>query len=453
VGTTPPTVGDGARLLPPGLPPDRPPPPRLLSLPLPPTALALGLVALIYGVAGAPVPSAPGLAEAAIGLLLLAAVGLRRPLDLVVSAPLLAAVPRGPEIAACLALLLAVWPGLLRGMFMGWPLNDILRDMLPLAFLFLPVLIRPRSRGQADGILTAVGWGMAAAGFTFALRWWIDLDVSYRVVGAAPIEEQPPFVLKSAALPFAAVWCTAQAARRLGMGGLGMGGLGIGPDRDGPGPGNRHPLRRMLAGGLLLLAALVCLGALAGAVHRAGFILAALACALVLGWRFRSSAGAWLIGLACLAAAWVLWSDTLAGLIHLALEKTQTVGINNRSAEFAAVVGRLMDDPAAFLIGLGWGGQFRNPAVGGIPVTYTHNLASYLLLKVGVLGLLGIGAYLAAVLARGLAAWRARPDLVLALMPSLLMGLMLHTSYKYMCFGLLLLLLRIAGDRAALRED
>lgn len=117
-----------------------------------------------------------------------------------------------------------------------------------------------------------------------------------------------------------------------------------------------------------------------------------------------------------------------------------------------AVIRQAAADPLSFLFGYGWGGMVRSPAAGDIVISYTHNFATYMLLKTGAVGLLGMGAYVAAILARLPHAWRARPDLVLALAPSLLIGLLIHTTYKYLCFGIILTLLLLASESARHRK-
>ena len=47
---------------------------------------------------------------------------------------------------------------------------------------------------------------------------------------------------------------------------------------------------------------------------------------------------------------------------------------------------------------------------------------------------------------------KANPPLALATAPPIAGGLLFHTSFKYLCFGLLLTLLALAGERAGRGE-
>ncbi|WP_119677588.1 hypothetical protein [Indioceanicola profundi] len=398
---------------------------------VPVAAMAIGAALAVYGLASAPAPPSPGIAEALIGLFLIAGAGLARPLWLGSFYLLRSPDLRPSEAGACLALLLAVWPGLLSGLARGWPYAEMARDLLPLAFLFLPVLVRYRAGAETEAALDAIAWALAGVGLAYALRWWVDLNASLRTIGAAALIEKPPFLLKSAALPFASVWLFARGLEKVGSN-VRIGGI--------------------VVGSALMVASFSCLGALAGAVHRAGLILSCGSILIILVRYFDGSAKGRLGATVVLSMLGLLWGEAVSVSADLAMEKTRAVGVNNRLGELMAVIRQAAADPLSFLFGYGWGGMVRSPAAGDIVISYTHNFATYMLLKTGAVGLLGMGAYVATILARLPHAWRARPDLVLALAPSLLIGLLLHTTYKYLCFGIVLTLLLLASEPALHRK-
>jgi hypothetical protein len=145
--------------------------------------------------------------------------------------------------------------------------------------------------------------------------------------------------------------------------------------------------------------------------------------------------------------------DTLAGAVDQVVRKTETYGLNARSDETVAVLDQVGQSWDGLLFGLGWGALIRNPAVGEMWVSYTHNFATYMLVKTGLVGCLVTLAYLASLAP---ALWRVvRSDLPLAasLLPPLALGLFAHTSFKYLCFGLLLSIGILAGELYREREE
>jgi hypothetical protein len=61
-----------------------------------------------------------------------------------------------------------------------------------------------------------------------------------------------------------------------------------------------------------------------------------------------------------------------------------------------------------------------------------------MLLKTGLIGCLATLAYILSMVPASLRLMRTDPSLAVALIPPLGLGLFAHTSFKYMCFGLLL---------------
>ena len=136
--------------------------------------IALVVVLALYGAASLPAPPRPGLIEAAIAGLLVAAVGidtlLRFGSGQAIFRPAVA--PLDSVGAACLHSL--VWFPLLIGVIADHALREISRDLVPLGYLFLPALLMaglcpPSARGE-----TAAGHAAAA------VRW--EKNLSLRIV-------------------------------------------------------------------------------------------------------------------------------------------------------------------------------------------------------------------------------------------------------------------------------
>ena len=397
--------------------------------------MALLAALLLYGLFSAPAPPAVGSAETAVGLLLVAATGLRQPVALVSGALLAVPGARAFEIAGCGAFLVLFWLPLLRGAALDWQLRDIVRDVVPLLFLFLPVLLAPVLRPAGARAVAVLAAALAAAGVAFALRWWIDAGWAFGAIGHRAMSDGPRYLLNSPAVLFAALWLPIQAVRL------------VWPELAGetPPPAAGRGLRLALALPLLA-AALLILAALAGAVHRMALVLVAAAGLAFLGWCARRSTGPVVLALAVLAALLLVPGGPLPGALEMVVIKSELVGVNERFAEAEAVLAQIGRSLPSLLLGDGWGTLVANPAVGGWRVSFTHSFPSYLLLKTGIVGTLVMLAWLGTLLPAAAALVRRDLPLALAVLPPVAGGLLLHTSFKYLCFGLLLTVLVLAGE-------
>lgn len=402
--------------------------------------LALAVALLIYGVLGSPAPPGLRFQEILVFVGLILFVGWRAPL-LLASGMTLFSPGRGSELGdeqlafrtASLVLVGLLWLGSLRGLWNGWGITDMVRDILPFLFLSLPVLLAPGlsrlSPARFTLLVDCAGW----AGCALALRWWIGAGLALSALGTAPLGEGKDYLLNSALVPFAGVWLSLRAVSR-------PGGLG------------RRLWWRMGIPLLYGLGGLACLLALAATIHRAALGLSLLAILLGL-WRllaqrplFSVLLGSGLLLLVVIAGA------PLAGVAGLVAAKTESVGLNNRVGEVLAVLDQVGRDPLAFMIGDGWGALVANPAVGYWRVSYTHSALSYFLLKAGLVGLIGMALYAGILAARVARTALVQPALFLAAAPSLLIGGFLHTSYKYLCFSIILALVASESKLPFTRE-
>lgn len=389
-------------------------------------AAGLFLALVVYGLLSAPAPAEIRPAEAVIGALLVSGVGLLRPLSVATGHSLLERDSPPWEMPAVLALGVLLWCPLMRGVWLGWAPGDMVRDVVPLLYLFLPVFLVPLLRAAPDQAVDLLAAGMALAGVGFALRWWKQAEWGFGAVGVRAMADGGVYLLNAPSVLFAAIALPAFGFGMLMRGGWLRCAVGL----------------ASIAGGLL------CLAALAGAVHRMALGLAAVAFAALGVWWLRRAPLAWLgAGVAALLLV-TLVPETLLGALGQVAEKTRLAGANTRWEEAEAAVGQAMESPAAFLFGQGWGALLANPAVGGWRVSYTHTLVTYAIAKTGVLGLCALIAYLGGLAPRALALLRSDPALGWAAVAPLLMALGAHTSFKYLDTGLLLTLTVLATERA-----
>lgn len=380
---------------------------------------------LLYGGVSVPAPPSLRWGEAAIGLLILLCVGWKRPLAVATGHAL-----RGSGDAAWMAIAVAalgwlLWAPLLRGAALGWDAADILRDVVPLFYLFLPVLLVPALRPAGAWGVRLLAGGLALAGLLLALRWWKQAGWGFGAVGTRAMADGGAYLLNAPSVLFAGVALPALALSLVAVGGS---------------------ARRWLAALACAAGGALCLGALAGAVHRTALGLAALSLTTVALWWVRRRP--WMAAPLLLAAGFVAFTagDGLVGAWQQAAEKTRLTGANTRWEEATAVIDHVVSSPWALLFGDGWGARIANPAVGGWRVGYTHTLVSYGLLKTGLLGVLALGAYLAALVRPWRRLLAQDPPLAMAVVPPLLMALCLHTSFKYLDTGVILSLMLLASE-------
>jgi hypothetical protein len=403
---------------------------------------AFAAAILIFGLFSQPAPAGLGPAELLIGLLLLASVGPVRAGLFAVGLQLRAPGRDRLELIALLALPLLLWPGLLRGMAMGWSGRDIIRDVVPLGFLFLPVLACQALPGWVvpgrvlrEGVVDRLALAFSLAGLALALRWWHETAQGVGSLGSADLLEGQRYLLNSTAVAFAAVWLPLRALTLV--------------DSEPARGGRPHQGRPSLWAWLWLLLGMaaggICLTALAAAVYRGGVLLSLLALTIGVMIRGWQRPGRLLLPVLLLLLLMLPFHSIAFGLLDLLADKTGAVGLNSRGAELSAVMGALTDSPLALLLGQGWGGLLSNPAVGNWQVSYTHSALTYLLFKGGLLGLL-VGLIYAGSLVRAiLPGLTSRMDIACAAIPPILSGLLMHTSYKFLCFSICITLLLLAA--------
>lgn len=387
--------------------------------------MAMAGALLLYGGLSVPAPPALRGAELSIGMLILLSIGWKWPLAVASGHALRARSGIGWMPVAVAAFAWLLWAPLLRGAALGWEAADILRDVVPLLFLFLPVLLVPALCGAGQTAVRALTGGLAMAGLLLALRWWRQAEWGFGAIGQRAMADGGVYLLNAPSVLFAAVALPAVALSLVAVGGQ---------------------LRHWLAAVPCAVGGALCLAALAGAVHRTALGLALLSLTLITLWWARRRAWLVLPLLASLGLLVAVGGDALVGAWQQAAEKTRLTGVNARWEEAMAVIDHAVVTPWALLLGDGWGARIANPAVGGWRVSYTHTLASYSLLKTGVFGMVALAAYLGALVRPWYRLLAADPPLALAVVPPLLMALCLHTSFKYLDTGVILSLTLLAVE-------
>lgn len=378
---------------------------------------ALFAALVLYALLGTPTPDHLRLTELVLGALLIMAAG---------PAPALRVFGIGKPVPPALVpgqalLLYGLSVPLIAGALHGNEALPLLRDVIPFLFFLLPLFCFENS--ASPGGRRALIAGAALMGLAFAVR---DMG---RMMGdfsfLAPVAADPLSYLANApTVLFTALLLTGCAGRLIWQG---------------------RGLRDFMIAALFLLLAILPFTVMALTMQRASLGLAALVMVIWLGGAFLARPRAALRLLVPLALLAIPLLPFLQELTVLLLAKTEAVGLNSRAEEIAAIWRAVAGNPLTLLFGLGWGAEFSSPAVGGLSVNFAHSLPAAMLLKTGLAGVLLTILYLVSFIAPLLRLMRRDLVLALALAAPILIDCFLYAAYKSLDFGVVLLLLAVAG--------
>ena len=365
--------------------------------------LFLALAILVYALLSSSTPDSLGYAEIAVAALLILSLGLLQSLYALIDRDH----PFYMQYHRLFVVLMLIIPTC-TGVMNGHPPSDIIRDVIPVAFLVLPLILYGRTLDWLPFVLTL-------AGTMLTLRYLSHTTSVFEQIGLSQGDDALLYLANSPLLPFAAIM-----------------GLGMLTDP------HKNGLSLRLLG---LIACGLCLMAMAVMIQRGPLILSLLACTIILIVRFPRAPLRITLITFMIAAILYPFHPMLLQIAEGLWTKTLHVGGNSRIEEIRAVI------KESSVFGIGWGGLWQSPAVADIWVRYTHNMISYYWLKAGWLGM-------------GLAAgfmilwlWQAirlvLRDMVagLAIIVPLAIHMTLYTGYKSLDFALLLTLLAICIEK------
>ncbi len=401
------------------------------------TALFLALV--LYGLFSSPTPDEISVFEYAIGGLLLTAIGAPALFGIFTgrylflsakssfprkreSSPFSGSVSLDPRFHGDDGLRWMAWGfavlffiPLAVGVLAQHPVEDILRDIIPLGYFFLPLFLAPLAAENPQETRCALLWGLVAIGVFYALRFWPASNLTLARIGLDRGDDETLYLSSSPAIAFAGLTLFFAATSR-----------------------EETPLWQRVA---FLFFSAACLMTLVAILQRGAILLVLLVLWFYALGRARQSPGFLLVLVAACGAALFFMGDGIGGALETVWRKTLLVGDNARFAELASVREALDRNPAQWLSGAGWGAKIFTAASGHAEVRYTHMLIGYVLLKGGMIGLTALFAYLAFLARRYAQLWRDEPLVAAALFPTLFLGLTLYPSFKMLCFGAMLALI------------
>jgi len=384
-------------------------------------AICLVCACMIYAVFGSPTPNNVGVIELLVGGLLALSIGAGRVRDVFMHRYK----SRFWKSAGQLFIIYGLSVPLLIGVISGNNLTVMLRDIIPFLFLFMPMFLLPLLRARPyyfRSILLAI----LMVGLLFSLR-----SIMMRFYGRCFID-CPDELLYLENMPTVLFTCLLMigAAMSFIMRGL--------------------KFKNIAVFVILIALSLIPIAAMASTLQRASLGALAFYIVLIQGYFFYKSPRRATILLIIGVITALIINISFSSLFTSLLDKTQSVGLNMRPQEFFAVWDAVSANPMTFLFGIGWGGQFYSPAVGGLSVNFTHNFFSFLMLKTGLIGVMCCIAYIAGLLERLSRVILKNPVFGMALAAPILIDLTLYASFKSLDFGLVLLL--ISGSLVYFRD-
>lgn len=378
-----------------------------VQAPVPAFAVFLITAIVVYGVFGSPTPDHPGVWEAAVGILLILAIGAAgiknafTPVS--TGSPYLKILQIFFLTGLLLPCLSAVYAG-----------NDpvlVLRDVAAFLFLGLPLFLSMRFDGRPD-LVRKLSFALVFAGLCFCIRTLVPVFNIWIPAGELLYLSNSPLAILAGLLLTGLGWNAAlkQTPRSFMFAFLcGTGALVIVAAMI-------LDVQRATIGAMALSGLVLFLFSLVETPRRVVFPVTVL---LAGGWIFR---------------------HTVLGILQAMEHKTALVGFNARIAEAHAVIENVSYDPVAFFIGRGWGATFSSPAVAGLEVNYTHSLLTTMLLKGGLILFCVCGLMLVAALYQIFLIFQRDRVSGLALFWSVIIPSLLYASHKSLDFGLVLLM-------------
>ena len=372
---------------------------------------ALFILALIvYGLLSSPTPDNPSYPEAIIFICLLGAIGLGNFL------PLRVKQDKWQWAGLLLFTYCLIVPNI-ASIYHGYAVHNILRDLVGGVMLCLPLFLFPFIANHAKRPVILF-YGVMGIGLAFSLRV-LFLDFSFFTEKQALLYlANSPLVLLTALLLLLMGWASLQ---------------------------QRLSLRGLAITTCLFAIALLPIFAMIIDFQRASFIAIAMALLGYISIIFVQRPLRLIVPCGVVLIAGVFGYDFILDIIENITTKTAKVGLNMRSQEALAVWESVTISPMILIFGLGWGAEFESPAVGGLPVSFTHSLLSYMLLKTGLVGLSLTVVYLVFIFEKLGRLVFIKPVEFNALLWPFIIPILFYASYKSFDYGLILTLILVCN--------
>ena len=374
----------------------------------------LGISAFTYAFFSSSTPDNFGVPEIIIGLCLVLFVGLQ-PFYKIISLQRMefSIIPPPIFVIFYILLLIPLFQGIL---IKENNLNDIVRDIIPFIYLFLPVFFMDKIEENPKYWRKILFISISTIGVAFAYRHLFTVSNPFQIIGKGIIYGNKEYFPMDPAVLF-----TASLLPLLGLKEIFLNSK------------FRKGILYLIFGAFTYLALIAIL-------VRAQILLVIFVLAVYLFFISKANIGKFLIISIIILTIVISNFESLLPIVSLIGEKFQSAGLNNRDVEFIAVIENSNLSIENFLFGEGWGGLIQNPASPGSKIRFTHNIFNYFLLKSGVIGVFLIVGYFFFI-AKFL--WKIRTNndnlvMKLGLFNILLVHLILEPGFKMLSIGLIL---------------
>ncbi len=295
---------------------------------------------------------------------------------------------------------------------------DMVRDLVPLLYLFIPALCFPLLATSVVRWGSALPWIVSGIGVAYSTRFFIISEISPLELGKRLFQDEKLYFSADPSVMYAGMFLVLTGINQV----------------------QRRRLKPVLAGLTMIAAALLPLCAQIGIVQRAPLTLFCIVIAVQVVPRFRRNPiGAFLV-LIVIALFAFAFSKTITDTAALVTDKTKAVGANSKVEEFESIVATIQGSLGSSLFGLGWGGVYFSPAAGGVDVRFAHSLVGFTLLKAGICGLVVMACYLAWIFRRSWYRSGWQDPAWLAVPPTVSIGMFAQVSYKTLTYWVILLI-------------
>lgn len=379
----------------------------------------LVIVLLLYGVFSAPFPDEYGIPELTIGVLLILICTSQFP-------AFLSSIVKSTNFACFIPFVWMLVVPTLIGIF-RWDVGDMIRDVVPLLYIFLPMILIPWARRiNSDFVRKYLVSSMVVAGGGFALRYFTSQGIGYDDLGLGVFLINLKYYSYDPLVIFTAIFGLLYALTLFKSSSNG----------------------KYLAILLYVAASLLAVGSLGGIAQRAPLAILCL-CLIVFLFRYaRKSLITAFIFIFFLLVIIVSFRDVIFSLYSLLSEKNEAEGYSAKTEEVKLIMSVISGSWFNMLFGLGWGGVYYSTIILG-EIRFAHSVVGFYLLKTGLVGIAFMSSYAIWLFRRYVRvlvyAWRndtSQLPLLFAIGSAPIIA-MLQPTYKTLSFGLILTLVPI----------
>lgn len=303
--------------------------------------------------------------------------------------------------------------------FHSWEIVDILRDLIPLFYLFLPVMMFQSLSTDGFPWRERLPWLIAFGGVIFSVRYFIILGIMPWKIGSQFLNDELNYMPYEPSVLYGLIFLMGSLLQA----------------------NKANMLVKTLIVSGQLVGGILCFASLAGIVQRAPLGLAVISLSLLWMGARKKEPYRFMIVAIILAVFIFSFAEQFSSLYNLLEKKQSSEGAGAKGRELVGVIAASSESIVTILFGAGWGSLYFNPVLKG-PVRFTHSLLSYSYFKVGFVGFLSLLLVLLYLAIKG-----ARPFVlklfgdpaVLAGISTILIGLLLQPTYKVLSYGLIIL--------------